>query len=98
MRVKMTDNNNKNISPDKQDQILFMMLVQQHQQIALMGMGELENPSTGRRGKDLKSVKYAIDTIAMLEKLTSGNLTREMSEYLTNILRSLREKFAESNS
>ena len=94
----MTDNNSKNISPEKQDQILFMMLVQQHQQIALMGLGELENPTTGKREKDLKSVKYAIDTLAMLEKFTSGNLSGEMTDYLTNILGSLRRKFAEGSS
>jgi hypothetical protein len=93
----MAQNNDSNISPDQQDQILFMMLVQQHQQIALMGLGDQENPTTGKKEKDLKAVKYAIDTLTMLEKFTAGNLTKEMSGYLTETLKSLRLKYVDAN-
>ena len=30
----------KNLNEDQQKQLLFMMLVQQHQQIGMMGLGE----------------------------------------------------------
>ncbi len=93
----MTQNNDGTVKPEQQDQILFMMLVQQHQQIARMGLGEQENPTTGKKEKDLKAVKYAIDTLTMLEKFTAGNLTKEMSGYLTDTLRSLRLKYVDAN-
>ncbi len=93
----MSQNNDKTVSPEQQDQILFMMLVQQHQQIAQMGLGEQENPATGKKEKDLKAVKYAIDTLTMLEKYTSGNLSKEMSGYLTETLKSLRLKYVDAN-
>jgi hypothetical protein len=93
----MSQTNDRNVSPEQQDQILFMMLVQQHQQIALMGLGEQENPTTGNKERDLKAVKYAIDTLNMLEKFTDGNLTKEMSGYLTETLKSLRLKYVDAN-
>lgn len=93
----MSQNNDKTVGPEQQDQILFMMLVQQHQQIAMMGLGELENPATGKKAKDLKAVKYAIDTLNMLEKYTSGNLTKEMSGYLSETLKSLRLRYVDAN-
>lgn len=89
----MSDDNKKTIEPEQKDQLLFMMLIQQHQQIALMGFGEQENPSTGKKEKDIKAVKYAIDTLDMLEKYTSGNLTPEMAGYLADALKTLRLKF-----
>lgn len=71
------------------------MLVQQHEQIAMMGLGKSENPQTGKTERDLKSAKYAIDTIVMLEKYTKGNLPKEISSYVTETLNKLRLAFAE---
>ncbi len=67
-----------------------MMLIQQHQQIAKMGLGQEKNPATGEMEKDLKSAKYAIDTLLVLQKYTKGNLPKELSEYLEKTLNELR--------
>ena len=40
------------LSEDQQNQMLFMMLVQQHQQIAMMGMGKIKNPATDEIERD----------------------------------------------
>lgn len=93
----MSENDENKMSPEQQDQVLFMMLVQQHQQIGMMGLGEQENPTTGKKEKDLKAVKYAIDTLTMLEKYTSGNLSEEMANYLADTLKTLRLKYVEAN-
>lgn len=82
--------NRENLSSDQQQQLLFVMLVQQHEQIALMGLGAEENPDTGKKERDLNSAKYAIDTLVMLEKFTEGNLTAELKEYLRQTLTNLR--------
>jgi hypothetical protein len=86
------------ISQDQQQQVLFMMLIQQHQQIAMMGLGELENPATGAKERDLSSAKYAIDTLIMLERFTKGNITSDLSAYLSSILTDLRLRFAGTSS
>lgn len=80
----------KNLTEEQQDQLLFMMLVQQNQQIAMMGLGKAPNPATGKTEKDIKSAKYAIDTLNMLERYTEGKLTGELKQYLTSTLNELR--------
>ncbi|MDZ7683048.1 MAG: DUF1844 domain-containing protein [Fodinibius sp.] len=87
--------NGDNISDDEQQQLLFMMLVQQHQQIANMGMGKTENPNTGETERELKSAKFAIDTLLMLQDYTEGNLPDKLDNYLTETLNNLRVSYAD---
>lgn len=82
-------------SGDQKDQVLFMMLVQQHQQIAMMGMGKIKNPATDKVERELKSAKYAIDTLLMLQKYTQGNLPKELNNYLEETLNNLRLNYAD---
>jgi hypothetical protein len=86
--------NGDNFSEEQQEQLLFMMLIQQHQQIAMMGMGKIENPS-GKVERELKSAKFAIDTLLMLEKYTEGNLPNEIKKYLKETLNNLRINYAD---
>ena len=87
--------NGDNLSGDQQNQLLFMMLVQQHQQIAMMGMGKIKNPNTDKVERELKSAKFAIDTLHMLQEFTEGNLPKEVKNYLDQTLNNLRLNFAE---
>lgn len=87
--------NGDNLSEKQQEQLLFMMLVQQHQQIAMMGMGKIENPNTGEVERELKSAKFAIDTLLMLQKYTEGNLPDKLENYLTETLNNLRMNYAD---
>lgn len=87
--------NTDNLNPEQQDQLLCMMLIQQHQQIAMMGLGKLQNPATGEMEKDLSSAKYAIDTLNMLDKYTKGNLPQELKGFLDQTLTTLRLNYAD---
>ncbi len=89
------DNQFQKLSDDQQHQLLFMMLVQQHEQIGLMGLGKIKNPATDVIERDLNAAKYAIDTLAMLEKYTKGNIERELSSYLTQKLSMLRLNYVD---
>ena len=71
------------------------MLVQQHEQIVMMGLGKVKNSATDKIERDLKSAKYAIDTLVMLEKFTSGNLSSELKEYLQQTLTNLRLNYVD---
>lgn len=82
-------------SEEQQDQLLFMMLIQQHQQIAMMGMGKIKNPSTDKVEREMKSAKFAIDTLVMLQKYTEGNLPKELKNYLKQTLNNLRLNYAD---
>ncbi|PKD45295.1 DUF1844 domain-containing protein [Rhodohalobacter barkolensis] len=84
-----------NLSPEQQQQLLFVMLIQQHQQIAMMGMGKIQNPQTEKTERDMSSAKFAIDTLNMLQQFTKGNLPKEVSEYLEQTLTNLRLNYAD---
>lgn len=87
--------NGDQLSEEQQQQLLFMMLIQQHQQIAMMGMGKIKNPSTDQTERDLKSARFAIDTLLMLQDYTKGNLPKELKNYLEQTLNNLRLNYAE---
>lgn len=80
---------------EQQNQLLFMMLIQQNEQIALMGLGKEKNPASEKIEKDLKTAKFAIDTLRMLEKYTTGNIDKDLKEYLTRTLSNLKLTYAE---
>lgn len=87
--------NGDQLSGEQQEQMLFLMLVQQHQQIAMMGMGKIKNPNTDKIERDLSSAKFAIDTLRMLQKFTEGNLPKELKGYLDQTLNNLRLNYAD---
>ncbi|MDX1672502.1 MAG: DUF1844 domain-containing protein [Balneolaceae bacterium] len=87
--------NGDKLNEEQQNQLLFMMLIQQHQQIAMMGLGKIKNPSTDKVEREMKSAKFAIDTLLMLQKYTEGNLPKELENYLNQTLNNLRMNYAE---
>ena len=89
------DLNGDKLSDDQQQQLLFMMLIQQHQQIAMMGLGKIKNPTTDETERDLKSAKYAIDTLHMLQDYTKGNLPKEVKNFLDQTLSNLRMNYVD---
>jgi Domain of unknown function (DUF1844) len=55
-----------------------------------MALGEIENPLSGKREKDLPTARFLIDLVAMLEQKTAGNRTEEEDLYLRGVLTNLR--------
>jgi len=60
---------------------------------ALMALGRVPNPITGKPIRNLPSARHFIDTIAMLEEKTAGNRTQEESKLFEEILHQLRMQF-----
>ena len=89
--------NGEQLNSEQQEQLLFMMLIQQHQQIGMMGLGKIKNPATDKIEKDLSSAKYAIDTLNVLEKFTDGNLPKELKGYLDQTLTNLRLNYVDES-
>lgn len=94
----MSENNSSGtdkLNADQQQQLLFMMLIQQHEQIAMMGLGKIKNPAIDKIDRDLKAAKFAIDTLVTLEKFTEGNLPKELAGFLKHTLTTLRLNYAD---
>lgn len=56
----------------------------------LVQLGVIEDPSTGKKAKNLILAKQTIDILGMLEEKTRGNLTEDEENMLKNILYDLR--------
>lgn len=59
----------------------------------LMSLGEVENPVTTKRERNLAEAQYLIDTIDMLKDKAEGNLTEQEQHYVENLLHDLRIRY-----
>jgi hypothetical protein len=57
---------------------------------ALMQLGIIEDPASGKMTKNLPLAKQTIDILGMIEEKTRGNLTEDEKNMLKNILYDLR--------
>jgi uncharacterized protein DUF1844 len=57
---------------------------------ALLHLGAMEDPASGKKVKNLPIGKQTIDILGMLEEKTKGNLSKEEENLLKNILYDLR--------
>ena len=57
---------------------------------ALVNLGAIEDPASGKKVKNLLIAKQTIDILSMLEEKTRGNLAEEEEKILKNILYDLR--------
>lgn len=69
---------------------LFMQLVMQNQQIAMMSLGKIINPVSNRIEINLEYAKTAIDTLDVLKEKTEGNLSEDEEQFLSETLRDLK--------
>jgi hypothetical protein len=63
---------------------------------ALLHLGEIADPYTREKKKDLPMAKHAIDTVAMLKEKTKGNLMDEERKFLESVLTDLRWRFVKA--
>jgi len=63
---------------------------------AMIALGQVPNPITGKIEQRLKQAKHYIDTLAVLEEKTAGNRTPDESALLNEILHQLRMAYVMS--
>lgn len=67
----------------------FISLVYSLQQTAMMQLGKISNPLTGKVEKSIVQAKATIDMLEMLKEKTKGNLTKTEEKMLLTILSNL---------
>jgi hypothetical protein len=60
---------------------------------ALLHLGEVPDPTTQKREKNLPLAKQTIDILGMLKEKTKGNLTPDEEKLIENILTDLRWRY-----
>jgi len=71
-------------------QINFATFVVSLNASALLHLGAIEDPTTGKTDKNLPMAKQTIDILSMLQEKTAGNLSKDEENLLKNILYDLR--------
>jgi hypothetical protein len=62
---------------------------------ALLHLGEIPDPTTGKQQEDLVMAKQTIDLIAMLQEKTRGNLAPDEENLVKHILYDLRLRYVQ---
>ena len=86
---QVPDQDGKCVMPE----VTFSAFVMSLNTSALYHLGELADPDTGKKSANLELARHAIDTLAVLEEKTKGNLTEEETELLKNILYDIKIRF-----
>lgn len=71
----------------------FLQFLSGYASQALMHLGMMTNPMTGKTEVDLANAKYSIDLLEILQQKTEGNLTDEEDAYLKAALYELRMRY-----
>jgi hypothetical protein len=74
-------------------EIDFGMFVMSLATSALMHLGEVKHPERPDAPANLQLAKQTIDILGMLQDKTRGNLSKEESQLLENLLLDLRMKY-----
>lgn len=90
----MVYKNGKCVMPDVTFTTFFMAL----NSSVLYHLGELSDPETGKQHKDMLLAKHTIDTMAMLQAKTRGNLTPEETELVETSIYDLKMRFVKARS
>lgn len=81
-------------TPDRsREAALFLQLVLGLQQAAMVALGKLMNPMTGKLERNLEAARNTIDTLSAIEARTHGNLESDEQRVLTQVLTDLRMNY-----
>lgn len=83
----------ENVSEDQKMTSLFLNLVQQFYQSALIFMGKIENPQTKKIEINKDMARYFIDSLDMLMVKTKNNLSSQEEQMLSKIVQDLKLDF-----
>ncbi len=79
-------------------EVNFATLIFSLSSTALLHLGQLPDPQTNEKKKDLSLAKHAIDTIAMLKEKTAGNLSADEEKFIVNVLTDLRLRYVKEKN
>lgn len=74
---------------------LFLQLVLGLQQAAMVSLGKLMNPMSGKLERNVEAARNTIDTLSAIEARTRGNLEPDEQRVLTQVLGDLRMNYVD---
>jgi hypothetical protein len=98
----MTEQNTNNGCPDSgmtrqgdcvMPAVSFTSFILSLNTTALFHLGEIPHPETGHKVLDLELARHTIDTLAMLEDKTKGNVDSDEHELISRVVYELKMRF-----
>jgi len=74
-------------------EVTFTAFVMSMNTSALFHLGEISDPASGEKQTDLVLAQHTIDTLAILEQKTKGNLTDDEQDLLKHVLYDLKMRY-----
>ena len=87
----------ENVTEEQKMSGLFLNLVQQFYQSALIFMGKIENPQTKKTEINKDMARYFIDSLEMLQYKTKNNLSEQENQMLLKILQEIKLEFVKES-
>jgi hypothetical protein len=87
----------KDTQGSTEDTLRFLDMVGLFGTQAMIALGKLANPATGKAEKNLPAARLFIDTLEMLESKTKGNLNSDETKVLHATLTDLRLMYVEES-
>jgi hypothetical protein len=87
----------KDTQSSTEDTLRFLDMVGLFGHQAMIALGKVMNPVTGKAEKNLPAARLFIDTLEMLERKTQNNLTGDETKVLHATLTDLRLMFVEES-
>lgn len=89
----MADEIKHSLPPASVESLFYMLATS-----AMVNLGAVPDPISKKTMTNLEMAKHNIDTLGILQKKTSGNLTDEESKLLDDILYDLRMRYVRATS
>jgi len=86
---KVPDKEGKCVMPE----VTFSAFIMSLNTSVLYHLGEIADPVSGQKTINLDAARHGIDTLAVIENKTVGNLTPDEKEMLKNILYDVKLRF-----
>ncbi len=87
-----------NVTEEQKMTSLFLNLVQQFYQSALIFMGKIENPQTKKIEINKDMARYFIDSLEMLQFKTKDNLSEQEDQMISKIVQELKLEFVKERN
>jgi hypothetical protein len=89
---KVPDTDGKCVMPE----VTFSALIMSLSTSVLYHLGEIGDLKTGKKEVNLDLAKHGIDTLALLQQKTKGNLTKDEEEILKSIVYDVKMRFVKA--
>ncbi len=89
---KVPDQEDKCVMPE----VTFPAFIMSLNTSVLYHLGEISDPASGKKEPDFELAKHGIDTLALLEEKTKGNLSKDEEELLKNLLYDVKLRYVKA--